>query len=72
MRLALLARFIIRLVRLPAELVMELVFPGSSTLHFDSEIDARRSLEAEAEGNFGEVYLVDIEDVTLAMGSVGL
>lgn len=72
MLVLLLARLVIRLVSPFAQLILQLVLAGSSPLDFDRQVHPRRCCEAKTKGNFGEIKLVDVEDVALAVGSVGL
>ena len=72
MLVLLLARLVKRLVSPFAQLILQLVLSSSSSLDFDRQVHPRRCCEAEAESNLGEIKLVDVEDVALAVRRVSL
>ena len=61
------ARLVMALVGPLTQLVVQLVLACGSTLDFNRQVYSWRSLQPEAEGDFGQVDLVYIKDVPLAV-----
>ena len=57
---------------LVSQLVFELVFASSSSRNLDCEVNPRRYCKAEALGDTTQIELVDVEDVSLRVTSIGL
>ena len=62
-------RFICSLM---AELIFQLVFPGSLPRYFDGQVNSWWYSETKGLGNGAQIKLVNVEDIALVVGGVCL